>query len=120
MRTLLLEDKTGLEFIELALRYIINASDLVKIEELTKLLSETISKETGGIVMSLASRLKEEGKEEGKKEGIEEGIKEGIQKGELIGDIRFTQLMKGLPISDKKELEKLSIDALRNKLEDLN
>jgi len=61
--------------------------------------------------MSLAGRLKEEGKKEGKKEGIE--------KGELIGGIRIAQLMKGLPMCDKKELEKLSIDDLRNKLKEL-
>ena len=111
LRELLSEDRTALEFIELVLRYIINASDVVRIEELTKLLNETVSKETGGIVMSLAGRLKEEGKKEGKKEGIE--------KGELIGGIRIAQLMKGLPMSDKKELEKLSIDDLRNKLKEL-
>ena len=104
LRELLTEDRTALEFIELALRYIVNASNAVRVEELIKLLNETVSKETGGIVMSLASRLKEEGKEEG----------------ELIGDIRFTQLMKGLPISNKKELEKLSIDDLKKKLEEIN
>ena len=59
---------------------------MVRVEELTELLSETISKETGGIVMSLASRL------------IEEGKKEAIQNGELIGDIRIAQLMKGVPL----------------------
>jgi hypothetical protein len=43
----------------------------------------------------------------------------GIEKGELIGDIRIAQLMKGLSMSDKKELEKLSIDDLKNKLQEL-
>ena len=37
---------------------------------------------------------------------------EGRKKGELIGDIRIAQLMKKFPISDKEELEKLSIDEL--------
>jgi len=50
----------------------------------------------------------------------EKGIEKGIEKGELIGDIRVAQLMKGLPMSDKKELEKLSIDELKNKLKELN
>ena len=56
----------------------------------------------------------------GIEKGIEKGKKEGIEKGELIGDIRFIQLMKGLPISDKKELEELSIDDLKKKLEEIN
>jgi hypothetical protein len=49
----------------------------------------------------------------------EKGIEKGIEKGELIGDIRIAQLMKGLSMSDKKELEKLSIDDLKNKLQEL-
>jgi len=47
------------------------------------------------------------------------GIEKGMEKGELIGGIRVAQLMKGLPMSDKKELEKLSIDDLKNKLQAL-
>ena len=55
----------------------------------------------------------------GMEKGMEKGREEGMEKGELIGDIRLTQLMKGLPISEKKELEKLSIDELKNKLEEI-
>ena len=47
------------------------------------------------------------------------GIEKGIEKGELIGDVRFAQLRKGLPVSDKKGLEKLSIDELNNKLKEI-
>ncbi len=50
----------------------------------------------------------------------EKGIEKGIEKGELIGDVRVAQLMKGLPMSDKKELEKLPIDELRKKFEEIN
>ena len=52
--------------------------------------------------------------------GIKKGIEQGMEKGELIGDIRIAQLMKSLPMSDKKELEKLSMDDLKSKLKELN
>lgn len=98
---LFLESRTALESIEKILRYITNASD-ISLEDLADIL-ETVSKETGGMVMSLATTLEER----------------GMKKGELIGDIRFLQLKKGLPVLDKKKLEKLSIEELRSKLKEL-
>lgn len=109
LRELLLEGRTGLEAIELIATYIANASD-ISLEELANIL-ETVSKETGGMVMSLASTLEEK--------GIQKGIQQGMAKGELIGDIRTEQLRKGLPMSDKKELEKLSVEELEKKLKEL-
>ncbi|MGA1825388.1 MAG: hypothetical protein ACMUIP_12080 [bacterium] len=53
--------------------------------------------------MTVAEKLREEGRKEG----------------ELIGSIRTAQLMKGLPLSDKKELEKLSTDELKEMLKKL-
>ncbi len=52
--------------------------------------------------------------------GIKKGMEKGMEKGELIGDIRVAQLMKGLPMSDKKELEELSMDDLKSKLKELS
>ena len=52
--------------------------------------------------------------------GIKKGIEQGMEKGELIGDIRIAQLMKGLPMSDKRELEKLSMNDLKNKVKELS
>ena len=51
--------------------------------------------------------------------GIEKGIEKGMEKGKLIGSIRTAQLIKGLSGSDEKELEKLSVEELEGKLEEL-
>ena len=56
----------------------------------------------------------------GMEKGIEQGMEKGMEKGELIGDIRIAQLMKSLPMSDKKELEKLSMNDLKSKLKELS
>ena len=65
-------------------------------KKLKKIVEETISKETGGVLMTVAEQL--------------------IQKGELIGSIRTAQLMKGIPISDKKQLKEMTINELKNML----
>ena len=48
--------------------------------------------------------------------GMKKGIEKGIEKGELIGDIRIAQMRRGVAVSEKKELERLSIEELRTKL----
>jgi flagellar biosynthesis/type III secretory pathway protein FliH len=54
------------------------------------------------------------------KKGVAEGRAEGLIKGELIGDIRIAQLKKGMPVSAKEELEKLSTEELQRRLKDLS
>jgi len=105
LRELLLKGRKGLEAIERILKYIVNASD-ISLENLA-IIIETVSKEAGGMVMSLASTLEEK------------GVKKGREEGKLIGSIRTAQLMKGLSVSDEKELEKLSIEELERKLKEL-
>ena len=75
------------------------------------IVEEAISKGTGGIIMTVAEQLIEKGERK--------GIEKGIEKGELIGSIRTAQLMKGIPISDKEQLEKLSIEELEEMLKNL-
>ncbi|MFH0925573.1 MAG: Rpn family recombination-promoting nuclease/putative transposase [bacterium] len=115
LKNLLEGDKTALEYLETVLRYIMSTREDASREVLKKIMEKTISRETGGVVMTVAEQLIEEGREEGREEGIEKGREEG----ELIGSIRAIQLMKGLFISGKKELENLSIEELGKKLEEL-
>ncbi|MFH0926571.1 MAG: Rpn family recombination-promoting nuclease/putative transposase [bacterium] len=56
---------------------------------------------------------------DGIEKGRDEGRKEGRKEGELIGDIRFVQVEKGITISTKEELEKLTIEQLEGKLREL-
>ena len=115
MKALSLNDRSGLEYIELVLRYIMSTRGDATPEKLKKIVEETISKNRGGIIMTVAEQLIEKGE----KKGREEGMEKGIEKGELIGDIRIAQLKKGMLISDKKELETLSLEELHTKLEEM-
>ncbi|MFH0926163.1 MAG: hypothetical protein V1872_11155, partial [bacterium] len=57
--------------------------------------------------------------EKGREKGREEGREEGRKKGEFIGGIRVAQLMKGIKMSSKKELEKMTVKELKIKLKEV-
>ena len=102
-------DKSGLEYIELVLRYIMNTSDKPTTNELKEIVEKIISKDTGGTIMSLASQLIEEGRLEGRQEGRLEGRQEGRLEGILeaikLGlELKFG--LKGLSLYPKVEKEK--------------
>ena len=99
----------------MTLRYIMNTRDDASPEKLKEIVDKAVSKKIGGAVMTVAEQLIKKGKEE----GIQLGREKGIEKGQLIGDIRFSELMKGLPVTDKKELEKLSTDELQTRLKEI-
>jgi predicted transposase/invertase (TIGR01784 family) len=111
LKALSLDERTALEFIEATFWYIMSVRDDANPGILREIVEQAISKEAGGVVMTVAEQLKQEGRKEGREEGRKEG--------ELIGSIRTAQLMKGRPVSDKKELEKLSIDELEKMLKKL-
>ena len=105
-------DKSSLEYIEMFLRYIMSTREDTTPEILKEIIEDAISEETGGVVMTVAEQLI--------KKGISEGRAEGLIKGELIGDIRIAQLKKGMPVSDKEDLEKLSTEELQIRLKALS
>jgi len=67
----LMEKETGLQWIEVVVRYLASALEDEQIKEIAE---EAISKETGEYIMTLAEKLKNEGKLEGKLEGYRETI----------------------------------------------
>ncbi|MFH0926046.1 MAG: Rpn family recombination-promoting nuclease/putative transposase [bacterium] len=109
LKSLSLKERSALEFIEAVFRYLISTREDATLEELNEIVEKTISsKEAGGAIMTVAEQLIEKGREEGREEG------------ELIGDIRVAQLMKGMKMSSKEELERLAIEELEVKLRELN
>ena len=86
MRTLM-EKETGLQWLEVVIRYLASAldEDDLSVKQIVEIAEQAISKETGGYVMTLAEKLKNEGK----LEGIE-GFREAIETGAAVkfpGDI---------------------------------
>jgi hypothetical protein len=76
----LMEKETGLEWIEVVIRYIVSARDEedLSAKELVEIAEQAISKETGEYVMTLLEKLRKEGEERGKQEGFKEAIEMGI------------------------------------------
>ena len=70
MKALSLDDRTSLEYIELIFRYIMSARDDATPERLKEIIEETISKKTGGVLMTVAEQLIEKGMEKGIEKGI--------------------------------------------------
>ena len=75
----LFDKKTGLEYIEAVFRYIFSATDNITVEEIKVMVEESISKDKGGEIMSLAERLRQEGFQQGIKQGLLEAIELGLK-----------------------------------------
>ena len=103
MKALSLDDRTSLEYIELLFRYIMSTRDDPTPEKLKELIEKTITKETGGVLMTVAEQLIEEGKKE--------GIKEGIKKAK-IEDAR-KMLIKKYPIEDIADITGLPVEEIK-------
>jgi len=79
MRTLM-EKETGLQWLEVVIRYLASALDEDELswEQIKDIAEQSISKETGGYVMTLEEKVKNEGRLEGRLEVYKEAIELGI------------------------------------------
>jgi predicted transposase/invertase (TIGR01784 family) len=78
LRTLM-EKETGLEWLEVVLRYLASARDDDDLSEdqIKEIVEQAISKDLGGFVMTLAEKLRNEGEQKGIK-GLREAIETGL------------------------------------------
>ncbi|MGA1867663.1 MAG: Rpn family recombination-promoting nuclease/putative transposase [bacterium] len=76
-------------------------------ERLKEIIEETFSKETGGVLMTVAEQLIEKGK----KEGIEKGKKEGIKKAKI--EAAKKMLSKKYPINDIADITGLPVEEIK-------
>jgi predicted transposase/invertase (TIGR01784 family) len=83
----LMERETGLQWLEVVVRYLASAldEDDLSWEQIKEIAEQAISKETGGYVMTLAEKLRNEGKLEGKLEGLFEGEAKGLRNAIELG-----------------------------------
>ncbi len=79
----LMEKETGLQYLEVVIRYLASVLDeeRLSLKEIKEMAEQAISKETGGYVMTLAEKLRNEGKIEGKLEGEAKGLRNAIELG---------------------------------------
>ena len=80
----MIADPHGLEDLETIFRYIFEVQDGLGLQDLAQILDD-VGPEVREVMVSAASRLREEGREEGRKEGREEGRQEGREQGRVEG-----------------------------------
>jgi len=82
----LVDQVTGLDYVETVVKYILNTTDGISLEELEKKTSE-ISLEGRKIFMTIAEQLVKEGEQKGLEKGLEKGMEKGMEK-ELMDTVR--------------------------------
>ena len=76
------EQETGLQYFESLIKYLFSNVEDITTEKIHFIVSNTLSEEKGGIIMTLAEKLRKEGHVQ----GLEQGLLEGI---ELAVSIKF-------------------------------
>ena len=67
------DKKRALEYVETIIRYVINASDTVSLEELKHIIVHSYFQQKEGELMTLAEQLRREGHQRGLQQGLEKG-----------------------------------------------
>ncbi|EMS80848.1 Rpn family recombination-promoting nuclease/putative transposase [Desulfotignum phosphitoxidans] len=83
----LMKKETGLQWLEVVIRYLASAleEDELTWKQIKEIAEQAISKETGGYVMTLEEKVRNEGKQEGLVEGEQKGKLEGLKEGIELG-----------------------------------
>ncbi len=68
------EKETGLQYFESLIKYVFSNVDNITTEQFQSIISKTLSEDKGGIIMTLAEKLRNEGLERGLEQGLLEGI----------------------------------------------
>ncbi|MDZ7665857.1 MAG: Rpn family recombination-promoting nuclease/putative transposase [Desulfotignum sp.] len=85
----LMEKETGLQYLETVVRYLASVldEDELSLQQIKEIAEQAISKDTGGYIMTLAEKLRNEGKLEGLVEGEKRGQKKGQKRGQKMGKL---------------------------------
>ena len=119
----LMEKKTGLQYLEIVLRYLFGTVDGVSTEKIKEIVGQALSDREGDFIMTLAEKLRMEGEIKGKKEGKKEGLMKGLKQAIELGmSLKFPDkvyaVMSGInKINDTNVLEKIK-DAIKTAKDD--
>ncbi|HAO19387.1 MAG TPA: hypothetical protein DCQ37_02160 [Desulfobacteraceae bacterium] len=108
------ESEGGLRFLEKILRYVSNTADSITRDELKNLVKESFSHEKGGLVMTIAEKMRKEGYRQGILEAIEMGLSikfgdESLKMMSLIRRIRKSEKLDAIKntVRHAKDLSEL-------------
>jgi len=76
----LMEKETGLQWLEVVIRYLASArdDDELSVDQIKEIVEQSVSKDMGGFVMTLAEKLRNEGEIKGEIKGLKEAIELGV------------------------------------------
>jgi len=100
--------ETGLKYLETILRYLFNTVEDMTVDEIKGMVEKTVSKEQGGIIMTLAEKLRNEGKEQGIQQGMQQGTKGLLRR----------LITRRFPVNSK-EVQPIFTDLTTEQLEEL-
>ncbi len=84
------EKETGLQYFECLVKYIFSNVEDITPEEFQSIVSNTLSEDKGGLIMTLAEKLRNEGLQKGLQKGLEQGLEQGLLEGiEFAVSIKF-------------------------------
>jgi len=99
----LIEKKTGMAYIETVLRYIFHTVEGMSVDELKPVVEQNLSIEKGGLIMTLAEKIRDEGIQQGIQMGVQQGVQQGLLEGiEALLEIKFGERgLKLVPVIGK-------------------
>jgi len=110
--------KTGMEYIETLLRYIMATVPDMTGEELRRIVEQSVSQDMEGTIMTLEEKLKQEGKQEGRQEGRQEGLRQGLLKAIQLGlKLKFGAAASGLMDAIQKIPDVTRLDEILEAIE---
>ena len=74
----LLEKQTGLQYIEIIIRYILRTAENMTATNLKKMVEDNLSVDKGEMIMTLAEKFIQEGIQQGIQQGVQQGIRQGL------------------------------------------
>ena len=84
------EKETGLQYFESLIKYVFSNVEDITVERIKSIVTDTLSEDKGGMIMTLAEKLRNEGLQKGLEQGIEQGIEQGLLEGiEFAVSIKF-------------------------------
>jgi len=84
------EKETGLQYFESLIKYVFSNVEDITVERIKSIVTDTLSEDKGGMIMTLAEKLRNEGLQKGLEQGIEQGMEQGLLEGiEFAVSIKF-------------------------------
>ena len=111
------DKKRALDYVETIIRYVINASDALNLNDLKTIIEKSYFQKKEGELMTIAEQLRREGHQRGLQQGREQGLEQGLEKGQLEAtrdsvlsnlEVRFGVIPQDI-VKDLKGIDEIAV-----------